>query len=298
MIEVRNLKKQFGTFTAIEDFSCKIEDGSIYGLVGYNGAGKTTLLKTICGIYQTDGGRMLIDGESIFDNEKVKQRIFFVPDELYFLPQASLNRMAAFYRGFYPSWNDKTFQKLTDIFGLDRKARINSFSKGMRRQAEIILAMSSQPEILLLDESFDGLDPQKRNTFKKILIEYIAEKEATVVISSHNLRELEDLCDHIGLINGKKLVFSASLDDMRQNSNKFRVAFDKDVTEDDFKTISCKSLSLSGRVATFVSHSIPDDVKKSLEPLQPVLFETIPMTLEEIFLDEMEVKNYDFSDLF
>jgi ABC-2 type transport system ATP-binding protein len=234
MINVKSVTKRFGSFTVLQELNCMIDDCSVYGLVGYNGAGKTTLLKTLAGIYKTEEGTVLVDGENIFENEKLKRNLFFIPDELYFLPQASMNRMAKFYKGYYPAWNNKTYNKLTALFGLDSGARITGFSKGMQRQAAIVLALSTQPKYLLLDESFDGLDPVKRSLVKRILLEYLAEREISVVISSHNLRELEDLCDHIGLINGKKVVLDTSIDDMRQSRNKFRVAFGNDVKTDNF----------------------------------------------------------------
>jgi ABC-2 type transport system ATP-binding protein len=221
-----------------------------------------------------------------------------VPDDPYFLPQASLNRMAGFYRGYYPAWNDKTYKKLIEIFELDPGARIGGFSKGMQRQAEVLLAIAASPQVLLLDESFDGLDPLKRSLVKRILLELIAERGISAIISSHNLHELEDLCDHIGLINDKKLVFDCSLVDMRQSRSKYRAAFDSAVDQASFAGMELKRLNLQGRVVTFIAEAGPDEIKQKLAPLSPILFEAVPMTIEEIFLDEMEVRDYDLSDLF
>jgi ABC-2 type transport system ATP-binding protein len=298
MICVKGVTKRFGRTAALEALSCDVSACSVYGLVGYNGAGKTTLLKTIAGIYRPEGGRVLIEGENIYENEFLKRRLFFVPDEPYFLSQASLNRMAGFYKGYYPQWSDKTFKKLAEIFELDRSARINSFSKGMQRQAAILLALATQPQYLLLDESFDGLDPAKRNLVKRIILEFLAEKEICVIISSHNLRELEDLCDHIGLINGKKLILDCSVDEMRQSRNKYRAAFQNEVTAEDFKELDLRRLVIQGRMITFISSGSPEQMQARLTPLDPVLFESLPMTIEEIFLDEMEVADYDLHDLF
>jgi ABC-2 type transport system ATP-binding protein len=298
MISVKGVTKRFGRVTAVQELNCNVDACSVYGLVGYNGAGKTTLLKTIAGIYRPEGGRVLIEGENIYENQILKRRLFLVPDEPYFLSQASLNRMAGFYKGYYPTWNDKTFKKLTEIFDLDPRARINSFSKGMQRQAAILLALAAQPQYLLLDESFDGLDPARRSLVKRIILEFLAEKEISVVISSHNLRELEDLCDHIGLINGKKLLLDCSVDEMRQSRNKYRVAFKNDVKPEDFTGMDLKKLAVQGRLITFITAGSPEQTQARLAPLEPLLFESVPMTIEEIFLDEMEVKDYDLHDLF
>ncbi|MDR3552871.1 MAG: ABC transporter ATP-binding protein [Clostridia bacterium] len=298
MICAKNLCKKFGDFTAIEDLSFTVEKSSIYGLVGYNGAGKTTLLKTIAGIYRPDGGKALVDGESIFDNEGMKRRMFFVPDDLYFLPQAGMNRMRNFYRGYYPGWSDKTYRRLVDIFGLDASKKINGFSKGMQRQAALILGLSTRPEYLLLDESFDGLDPAKRALCRQLLVEVMAEKEMCVLISSHNLRELEDLCDHVGFLNDRHIVYDCSLDDMRANKNKFRVAFKEKISEDAFAAIPHKNYTQSGNIASFVADGDAAAIEREIEKLNPALVESMPLTLEEIFLTEMEAKSYDFKGIF
>ena len=171
MIEIKNVTKKFGDFTAIEDISFKVEESSIYGLIGYNGAGKTTLLKTCAGIYRADGGSVLINGENVYDNGKLRSDLFYVPDDLFFLKNASLNKMKAFYKGYYPNFSDRVFNNMVEAMGLDVKKNIGSFSKGMQRQAEVVLAMSTRPKYMLLDEVFDGIDPQKRNLCKKMFIE-------------------------------------------------------------------------------------------------------------------------------
>ena len=184
MIDIVNVTKRFGKFTALSGMNLSVGCSSIYGLVGYNGAGKTTLLKTVSGVYKPEEGEVRIGGENIFDNAKMKQRLFYVPDDLYFQPYASMEKMARFYKGYYPKFSDKTFQNLTKVFGLDSSKRINGFSKGMQRQAEFVLGMSAHPDVLLLDESFDGLDPAKRSLSKQLLVEYMAEKEVSIIVSS------------------------------------------------------------------------------------------------------------------
>lgn len=298
MIDVINVTKRFGKFTALGGLTFSVGRSSIYGLVGYNGAGKTTLLKTISGVYKPEEGEVRIGGEPIFDNAKMKQRLFYVPDDLYFQPYASMEKMARFYQGYYPQFSHKTFQNLTKMFGLDAAKRINGFSKGMQRQAEMVLGMSAHPDVLLLDESFDGLDPAKRSLTKQLLREYMAEKEVSIVVSSHNLHEVEDLCDHVGLINGQKLAMDCSIDEISQNRCKFRLAFDRDVTEQDFPGLEIKRFQKEGSIVTFTAVGEKAAVEAKLRAMHPLVLEQLPLSLEEIFLDEMEGTDYDFTEIF
>lgn len=298
LIEARNVTKRYGKLTAIENLSMKAEDSSIYGLVGYNGAGKTTLLKTMMGIYAPDEGKVLVNGENVYDNAEIRKTMFLVPDELYFLPQATIADMAAFYRGFYPRWSDTVRKRLTDAFNLPARERVLRFSKGMQRQTAILLALSARPSCLLLDELFDGLDPVMRKTVRRLMLEIIAETEATIVISSHNLRELEDLCDHIGFINRRHIVYDSSIEALRERKIRCRVVLPRAAEAEDFAAIRHSELICDGPVATFIAREPESAVDEKLTPLSPVLVEKFPLTLEELFLDEMEVKNDDFRDLF
>ena len=298
MIEIKGVTKKFGSFTAIENLSLKVDNGSVYGLVGYNGAGKTTLLKTIMGIYKADEGSITVDGVETFDSPDIKKRMFFAPDDLYFEPYSTINKMAKFYSGYYPEFSFETLEKLCRVFGLDKDKRINSFSKGMQRQAELILAISSKPEIILFDENFDGLDPAKRNLFNKMIIEYVAETDSSVIISSHNLHELTDICDHIGLINGKRIVLDCSVDDISASRCKFRLVFADEKTEDDFKDIPYKKFNKDGRIITLSMSVDAEEGEDILKKLNPLMIEKFPQTLEEIFLDEMEGSDYDFKEIF
>lgn len=300
MIEVVNVTKKFGNFTAIQDLNFKVSDGSIYGLIGYNGAGKTTLLKTITGVYKPDGGEVRLDGENAFDNAKMKQHMFYVPDDIYFALYANMEKMAKFYNGFYPDFSFDTFRKLSEVFGLDTKARINGFSKGMQRQAEIVLGISTKPDFILFDETFDGLDPAKRALIKNLLNEYMADTNASVIVSSHDLHELEGLCDHFGLINGKKLVLDSSIKELSEGRAKFRIVFKDDVTEEDIKSIgiNVKSLKRDGRIIVITVKGSEKETAAKLNTLSPIMVEPMPLSLEEVFLDEMEGTNYDFSKIF
>ncbi len=298
MIEFVNVTKKFGDFTAVEKISFKVEPSSIYGLIGYNGAGKTTLLKTAAGIYKATEGQVLMDGVDTFDNDTVRREMFYVPDDLYFPMNATINSMARFYASYYPNFSFKTLDNLVEVFGLDPKKKIRGFSKGMQRQAEIILALASHPKYMLLDETFDGLDPHKKEITKKLFIEYVAESECSLVISSHNLSELSELCDNVGLINGKQLVMDCSVYDISKDYCKIRLIFDRDITENDFKEIKYKSLEIDGKVAMIIFDKTTVEEKEKLSELNPIAVDEYQLTMEEVFLNEMEDKKYDITKIF
>lgn len=300
MIEVQGVTKKFGSFTAISDISFTVGDGSLYGIIGYNGAGKTTLLKTITGVYKAEAGRVLLDGEDAFDNELMKQHMFYVPDDIYFQPYANMEKMAKFYNGYYPGFRFDTFHKLAEVFGLDTKARLNGFSKGMQRQAEIVLGFATQPSFMLFDETFDGLDPAKRALIKNMINEYMQETNASIIVSSHDLHELEGLCDHFGLINGKKLVLDSSISELSENRAKFRLVFQDDVTENQIKAlgIDVKSYKKDGKMVLITVKGDEKEATEKLNALSPAMVESLPLSLEEVFLDEMEGTDYDFTQIF
>ncbi len=298
MIKVKNITKIFDEYTAIDDLSFEVGNSSVYGLVGYNGAGKTTLLKVIAGVYLPENGSVEFDGVDIAAHPEVKQKMFYVPDDLYFGITATMKSMARYYQDFYPEFSMETFLKLSELFGLDIRKRISGFSKGMQRQAELVLALSSMPKVILLDECFDGLDPAKRNLTKRILLDYMAEKECSVVISSHNLHELADMCDHIALINGQKIAIDCAVDDMNGSRCKFRLAFREAVTEDMLKGIEYKNFRADGKIISFTVSKNLDAAEERIMELNPVLVERFPLSLEEIFLEEMEDTDYDFEKIF
>lgn len=298
MIEFNNVTKRFDDFVAVENISFKVEPLSIYGLIGYNGAGKTTLLKTAAGIYSPEEGNVIMGGQYVFDNDDIRKDLFYIPDDLYFPMNASPKSMAKFYADYYPNFSFKTFENLIEVFGLDPKKKVRGFSKGMQRQTEIILGLASKPKYLLLDETFDGLDPQKKEITKKLFVEYIAENEASLIISSHNLSELSNLCDHVGLINGKHLTMDCSVYDISQNYSKLRVIFDREVTENDFKDIKYKSLDIDGKIAMIIFEGNSAEEKQKLNALLPVAIDEYQLTMEEVFLNEMEDKKYDITKIF
>lgn len=300
MIEIRNVTKRYGKFTAIENINFSVKEGTVYGLIGYNGAGKTTLLKTAAGVYRANAGDILFDGESIYDNAKRKAHLFYVPDDLYFQPYASMEKMAAFYNGYYPDFSYATFKELTGVFGLDPAKPINGFSKGMQRQAELVLGMATNPGYLLLDESFDGLDPQKRVMIKNLVVEYTKERGAHVIISSHNLHDLGDMCDRFGLINGKKLVIDHDMKDIGEDYAKIRLAFAEgdDRSDEAFAELDLNGISRDGRLITLIVKGNSREAEEKLRAMRPVYIEKFPLSIEEIFMEEVEGVDYDFSQIF
>ena len=300
MIEIQELTKCYGKYKAIDGISFRVPEGCIYGLIGYNGAGKTTLLKTAAGVYKANSGKILFDGENIYDNARQKARLFYVPDDIYFKPYASMNKMAAFYNGYYKNFSYDTYKKLTEVFSLDPKKNLNGFSKGMQRQAELVLAMATNPDFLLLDESFDGLDPQKRQIIKNLVTEYVKDKGAHVIISSHNLHDLSDMCDRFGLINGKKLVLDHNMSDIGNDFTKFRMAFSEgdDKNEEDFSEIPLSKFTKDGRLIIITVKGNKDEAESRIKAMNPVYLEQFPMNMEEIFLEEVEGVDYDFSQIF
>lgn len=298
MLEVKNISKSFGKKRVLDNICMKVGDMSIYGLVGYNGAGKTTLFKVITDVYSKDSGDVYLKGESVADNENAKSRIFYVPDDLFFMTGANMKKMAQFYSGYYPRFDMKTFERLADMFSLDIKAKVGGFSKGMQRQTEIILALSAKPDLILLDESFDGLDPAKRNLMKKLLTEFISETNSSVIISSHNLNELADMCDHIALMNGNKISLDVSVNDIAEENVKLRLAFKGDVSDEELESCGLRKIHRDGKIISAKLVGDTDECEKKLEAFEPIMFEKLPMTLEEIFLEEMEDREYDFKELF
>lgn len=296
MIEVKNITKKFGDFTAIEDINFTVEESSIYGLVGYNGAGKTTLLKICAGIYKPENGAVFVDDENVYDNGKIRANMFYVPDDLYFAPASNLLRMKKLYKGYYPNFSDKVFDNMVDAMGLDVKKSISSFSKGMQRQAEVVLAMATRPKYMLLDEVFDGIDPQKRNFCKKLFLEYMAETGCSMIMSSHNLQEIADLCDRVALIDGKKLKMNVGVDDISGAYRKYIMIFAENVDNSMFDGILNKGLKIDGKLATIIVANDFDE--KRLQALKPIHLDSVNLSFEEVFLNEMEDKEYDITKIF
>lgn len=299
MILCENLTKYFGETTALNSISLGIQKGSIYGLVGSNGAGKSTLLRTISGIYRQDAGVVTLDGAEVWEQPAQKARTILVADEPYFIPQATLDGMRDFYRRFYPRFDSALYGELCRMFGLNPKKKISTFSKGMKRQAAFLLGMAAQPDYLLLDECFDGLDPVKRQLVRRVLADAVAERQMTAVISSHNLRELDEICDTVGILHKGELLYSKDLDDLKGEVQKLQAVFLKPVTEEQLQnTLQVMNLERRGKFFTMIVRGDREKILTALDAFQPVAVEAYPLTLEEVFLYEMEVKGYDANVIF
>lgn len=297
MIKAVNLTKQFGSFNALSGISFEIEDGCIYGLVGSNGSGKSTLLRILSGVYYPDGGSVSVDGYTIFNNPAIKSGIFYLSDSPYFFKNANIKEMAAFYGDIYQSFDQERFNRLTEVFPISTTDKIDDMSNGMKRQAALMLALSTRPKYLLLDEAFDGLDPVMRNVLKELLIDGIETTGMTAIISSHNLRELEDLCDHISLIHNGVMIFSNELEALKKKVHKVQAAFKVMPPEIKLSTLNIIKCQKTGSLLQMVIEGDQNEIMAVINGLNPVFSEIVEPTLEEIFIYEMEAEGYDVKNL-
>ena len=297
MIQVERLTKKFQTYTALNQISVSVQPGSVFGLVGSNGAGKSTLLRTIAGIYKPDSGTVAIDGTPIFEHPNVKNDIFFISDFPYFIPQSNMKEMAKFYASMYSNWSHERYRELCSLFPIEEKMKISSMSKGMQRQVALICALSTQPKVLLMDEIFDGLDPVMRQLLKKLLAREVSERNITVMIASHNLRELEDVCDHVGLLHQGGVVFEQELDGLKLNLHKLQAVFKPMISMDVFSDLDILKFDMKGSLINMVIRGDKGVISRRIEALKPVYFEMLPLTLEEVFISGMEVSGYDIDKI-
>ncbi len=297
MIKVNNVTKRFEGFEALKHMSCNIPEGCIYGLVGSNGAGKSTFLRLVTGIYKPEEGEITIDEQPVWENPITKSKFVFVPDELYFIGQSSMDRMAKMYEAVYPAFDRERYQMLTQSFGLDPKKSVGTFSKGMKRQAATILALSCKPQYLFFDETFDGLDPVMRNLVKKVIYNDVCERNVTVVITSHSLRELEDTCDQLTLLHKGGVIFESDVQNLKTSLFKVQVAFECDFDKETFQGIEMLEFVKKGKVANFIVRGEKGATVAKLQEMHPVLLEVLPLSLEEVFVYEMEALGYAFKDV-
>ncbi len=296
MIKARQLTKRFGEVDALVNLNCNIPQGCIYGMVGANGAGKSTFLRLCNGVYQPDEGSVSVNGGEVFDNPSVKEHCVFVPDELYFLPQSNMLRMAKLYEAMYPRFSWERFNGLTETFRLDKNRALNTFSKGMRRQAATILALSAMTDYVFFDETFDGLDPVMRNLVKSTLYDDVLERGCTAVITSHSLRELEDTCDQLALLYQGGIVFESDVQNLKTSLFKVQVAFSDDYDESRFDELDILSFMKQGSVANMIVRGDRNSSRELIAKMDPLLLEVLPLTLEEVFLYEMESLGYYFEE--
>ena len=297
MISAKNVTMKFDDFTALNHLSCEIPDSCIYGLVGSNGAGKSTFLRLISGVYKPYEGDITVDGAPIWENPEIKSQIMYVPDELYFLPQSNMKTMAKLYAAAYKSFSYERFHSLTETFGLDPEANINTFSKGMKRQAATILALSTMPKYLFFDETFDGLDPVMRNLVKQVIYNDVCERGTTTIITSHSLRELEDTCDQLALLHKGGIVFESDIQNLKTSLFKVQVAFKERFDRTKFEGVDMLNYTQAGSVATFIARGDRDAVSASIRAKNPLLLDVLPLNLEEVFIYEMEAVGYDYSKI-
>ncbi len=297
MITITNLTKTFGEVKALDRLNCNISKGSVFGLVGSNGSGKSTLLRILAGVYEANGGTVRIDGRPSFDDQEVKSRVYFISDYPYFFNDSTVENTAALYRRLYPTWDELKYKQLCGIFPINTKAKIINMSKGMQRQAALILALACCPQYLLLDEIFDGLDPVIRQLLKKLLMDDVAARGMTVVIASHNLRELEDVCDHVGLLHKGGIVLEKELDEMKLGIHKVQAAFTSALPDDAFADIDIIDIQKRGLLYNLVARGGKEELMAKMNTLNPVFIEALPLTLEEVFISEMEVAGYDINNI-
>ena len=291
MIELKNVTKTFGGFKALDNLTLTVPHGAVYGLVGPNGAGKSTAIRHITGIYRPDSGSITLEGLPVYENPQIKQTIGYIPDDVFFFPSATMEEMRKFYKGMYPKFDDALFERLYDAFDLPRKGQIRRFSKGMQKQAAFHLTLACRPDILILDEPVDGLDPVMRRQVMSLILSDVAEHGTTVLISSHNLRELEDVCDHVGIMDHGRMLLERSLADMQGSTVKVQLVGDAP------ENLEILHETASGRLKTLVVRGDAETVSRAVAAVGPDYFDVLPLSLEEIFIYELGGVNYEVKNI-
>ena len=297
MITAKSLTKKFDDKTALDNITLNIADGCVYGLVGSNGSGKSTLLRLISGVYMADGGEITVDGDNCFNNPYVKSQIAFLGDTPYFLPQSDLKEMAELYSSMYPSFDYEIYNHLLTVFPLNQKARLSTFSKGMQRQAALILALSTNPRYLLMDEAFDGLDVVMRKVLANIVMDGVEQRGMTAIIASHNLRELENVCDSVCVIHNGKIISNGDIESLRGNIHKIQVAFSNVPEISVFDSLYVMKMERTGSLLSLVVKGDEGEIMQFINRLNPLYAECIEPTLEEVFVYELEVCGYDVKNI-
>lgn len=297
MLAIKNVTKKFGDKVALNNLTFNIPTGAVFGLIGSNGSGKSTLLRIISGVYEPDGGTAEIDGVPTYENTNLKGQCFFISDFPFFYNNSTVENLAELYRNIYPNWSEIKFQQLCTMFPIGIKDRIINMSKGMQRQAALMLALSTCPKYLMLDEIFDGLDPVVRQLIKKLLIEMVVENNSTIIIASHNLRELEDVCDHIGLIHCGGIVLEKEIDAAKLGIHRVQLVLNEDYGEGVFSQFDVVKIQKQGKLYELTIKGEEQEVYEKLSSLNPTYMEMLPLTLEEVFISEMEVAGYDINNI-
>ena len=291
MLQMKQVTKTFDGFKALDNLSMTVPRGTVYGLVGPNGAGKSTAIRHLTGVYVADSGEITMDGQPIFENNEQKARIGYIPDEIFYYPSATLEEMRKFYKGLYPKFDDELFEKLQTIFNLPRKGQLRRFSKGMQKQAAFHLAICCRPDVLILDEPVDGLDPVMRRQVWSLLLSDVAQRGTTVLISSHNLRELEDICDHVGIMDHGKMLLERSLADMQGATHKLQLVGQPP------EGLDILHETASGRLMTLIVRGDPEEIEQKLAAADLSYYDILPLSLEEIFIYELGGVNYEVRNI-
>ena len=291
MLEMKNVTKTFGDFKALDDLTMTVPKGTVYGLVGPNGAGKSTAIRHLTGVYRPDCGEITMEGQPIYENPVLKERIASIPDEIFHFPSATMEEMHKYYRGIYPNFDEDLYQRLYEVFDLPRKGQIRRFSKGMQKQAAFHLSICCRPDVLILDEPVDGLDPVMRRQVWSLILSDVAQRGTTVLISSHNLRELEDICDHVGIMDHGKMLLERSLADMQGSTVKLQIAGEIPAG------LNILHQSSSGRLHTVIVRGTAEEVEQIAAAANPAYFDVLPLSLEEIFIYELGGVNYEVKNI-
>ena len=291
MLELKNITKTFGDFKALDDLTLTVPKGAVYGLVGPNGAGKSTAIRHMLGVYRPDSGSVTLEGMEVYENPVVKARMASIPDDVFYYPSATLEDMRKFYRGIYPNFDDALFDRLYEVFQLPKNGQLRRFSKGMQKQAAFHLTICTRPDVLILDEPVDGLDPVMRRQVMGLILSDVAQRETTVLISSHNLRELEDVCDHVGIMDHGKMLLERSLAEIQGATVKLQIVGDAP------QGLNILHESQSGRLKTLIVRGTSEEVAARVSAVKPVYFDILPLSLEEIFIYELGGVNYEVKDI-
>lgn len=297
MIEIKGVSKRYDKEAVLQNLNCTIKENCIYGLVGANGSGKSTLLRLINGILIPDKGSIKIGKEKTFDNEKIKQNMVFIPDDLYFYPSYTLLDMAKFYQAMYKKFDMEYLKKLANHLHLATNQKLSGFSKGMKRQCALILALATRSKYMFFDETFDGIDPVIRNFFKKAMAKQMEEDKTTIIMTSHNLRELEDICDNLGLLYNGGILFESDIDSIKTNMFKVQISLKENFDKKDFKDLEVLSFKKVGSIATLIIKDEKQESRDILEKMNPIILDYLPLTLEKVFIYEMEALGYAFEEL-
>jgi len=291
MLEMKHVTKTFGNFKALDDLTMTIPKGAVYGLVGPNGAGKSTAIRHLTGVYRPDSGDVSMEGMNLYENNLLKRRIGYIPDDIFYFPSASLEEMRKYYQGIYPNFDTELFSRLYEVFQLPKKSPIRRFSKGMQKQAAFHLTICTRPDVMILDEPVDGLDPVMRRQVWSLILSDVAQRETTVLISSHNLRELEDICDHVGIMNHGKMLLERSLADMQGNTVKVQLV--GEIPEG----LDILHESQSGRMRTLIVRGNAKLIEERIQRKNPAYYDVLPLSLEEIFIYELGGANYEVKNI-